>query len=30
MDDSVGQCGFAMIDVGDDGEITDMLQAQSK
>ncbi len=25
MDDAVCQCGFAVVDVGDDGEITDML-----
>jgi hypothetical protein len=31
MDDTVCQCGFAMIDMGDDGEITDMLhEAQNK
>ena len=25
MDDAVCQCGFAVVDVGNDGEITDML-----
>jgi hypothetical protein len=30
VDDTVGQCGLAMIDVSDDGEITDMQQAQNE
>jgi hypothetical protein len=29
MDDAVCQCGFAVVDVGDNGKITDMLQAQN-
>lgn len=31
MDDTVCQCGFAVVDVGNDGEITDMLhEVQNK
>jgi hypothetical protein len=30
VDDAVRQCGFAVIDVGDNGKISDVLQAQNK
>jgi hypothetical protein len=29
VDDAICQCGFAVVDMGNNGKITDMLQAQN-